>query len=99
MTGVQTCALPIDARGLGQGQQLLHKSVVYVFLQQQTRTRNAGLPCSRKNTRYRPVYGVLDIGVGEHDIGRFPTQLQADVLEVLSSCNIDGLAGSVRPGE
>ena len=78
-----------DARCLREGDQPINELVVDGVLDQQTRACNTGLPRRCEDARDRTLHGVVEVRIGEHDVGRLPAELQRDMLEVARSRLVD----------
>ena len=59
----------------------------------------AGLPGVEEGALDVPARSLLEVGVGQHDVGRLPTQLKADPLDGVGGGGTHHLTGSGGTGE
>ncbi len=84
---------------LGPLDQLLDERVVDARLDEQPRARGAHFPLPIEDSGGHASGRGLQIGVGEHDVGRFAAQLQGDGLERRRRLAHDRRAHLGRAGE
>ena len=84
------------ARALGDP---LDQLVVDVLVDDEPRAGHAGLPGGREHAGDDAVGGGLEVGVGEHDLGRLAAELERDAREVARRALGDVDAGLRRAGE
>ncbi len=88
-----------DARGLGNRGQAVDHLVMHLALDQQPRARDAGLAGGGENAGDGAVDRVIQLGIGEDDVGRFAAQLQAHMLEAGGGRAIDGGPAGLAAGK
>jgi hypothetical protein len=60
---------------------------------------DASLPGRRENAWDHALDGVVDNGVLEHDIGRFPAKFERDGFDGPRGKLVDALSGAITPRE
>ena len=88
-----------EPRGLGERDELSDEGFADAVLHQQPRAGDAGLAGGREDAGDRAGGCLLQVGVGEDDVGRLAPQLQRDALDLAGGLFVDLRAGHVRSGE
>ena len=70
----------------------LDELVVDLFLNVDTRSSAAALSVVEVDTKVDPVDGLVDVGIGEDNVGRLATKLEGDLLQVGASSRLHDLA-------
>ena len=78
-----------------EGHHLLHLA----FVHQHPGGGVAGLAGVEEAALDVPARGLLEVGVGQHDVGRLPAQFEADTLDGVRGGGTDQLAGAGGAGE
>src|SRR4028119_2158754 len=75
-----------DPKGARPLHQPLHKLVGHRILDEQARSGDAALALVEVDAEEHAVQGVLEVRVGEHDVGGLASQLQRELLDVAGRC-------------